>query len=113
MDEYVTKAEHLEFSKRVEDHNRRTDARIGELEEGQKKQMDILIAINNLTHNTKQMAETQVRQEKKIDGISERIEKVENRPMETWWSMKSAIIGAVGTAIGSGLIFMLIEALGR
>lgn len=111
MEDYVTHAEHEEFAKRIEEHNRRSDARISELEDGQKKQTDILISLNSLTSATKQIAENQQRQERKIDGITARIEVVEQQPVKTWWSFKSAVVGALGAAMGSGLIYMLIQAL--
>lgn len=109
--DYLTKAEHDEFARRIDEHNRRTDARISDLEGLQKQQTDILLSINDLTNATKLIAQNQSRQEEKIDGISKRIDDIEKEPVKTWWSFKSALIGALGSAIGAGIIALLINVL--
>lgn len=94
MDTSITRAEHLEFAKRMEDEHKRVNKRIELLEEQTKQITDIAISVRELAQGIKQMAETQKEQ-------GEKLEKLESRDGEMWRKVMGYIITAIiGIVIG-------------
>lgn len=90
----VTKAEHKEFVKRMEDEHERQNARLRLLEEQTKQFTDIALSVRELAISIKQMAETQKEQ-------GERLEKLEGQDGEMWRKVTGYIITAIiGIVIG-------------
>lgn len=89
MDE-ITRAEHEEFSKRVDEHLTRVDARLGDAEAQIKLLKDQNVTLGKLATNMESMCEEQKKQGK-------RLERLENRDGEKWRNA----VGYVCTAIVS------------
>ena len=94
MDSPITRAEHEEFRRRMEEEHNRQNSRIKLLEEQTKQVTDIAISVRELALSVKQMAETQKEQ-------SEKLEKLEERDGEMWRKVVGYIVTAiVGIFIG-------------
>ena len=108
MDTPISRAEHEEFRKRIEEWEHRQDRRIELLEESVKAIQDLTISVHTLAHDMKQMLEEQKNQGKRLD-------KLEQEPADAWKRVKTTIITAilstVAGGLATGLIFMLAHAL--
>jgi len=94
MDDTITRAEHLEFAKRLEDEHRRINKRMELLEEQTRQITDIAISVRELAVSVKQMAEEQKAQCTKL-------EKLEDRDGEQWRRVIGYVITVVvGIVIG-------------
>lgn len=94
MDSPITRAEHEEFRRRMEEEHNRQNSRIKLLEEQTKQVTDIAISVRELALSVKQMAETQREQ-------GEKLEKLEERDGEMWRKVVGYIVTAiVGIVIG-------------
>lgn len=90
----ITRAEHEEFSKRIDAENERQNQRLKLLEEQTKRVTDIAISIRELAQSVKQMAETQKEQ-------GEKLEKLESMDGEKWRTVVGYVITAViGIVVG-------------
>lgn len=103
MDNPITRAEHEEFRRRMEEENKRQDKRISLLEASTEKLHSLNTSIEKLAANMESMLKEQLRQGK-------RLEVLENRDGEMWRKVVSHIItvsiglivGYVFTRIGIG-----------
>lgn len=94
MDSPITRAEHEEFRRRMEEEHNRQNSRLKLLEEQTKQVTDIAISVRELALSVKQMAETQREQ-------GEKLEKLEERDGEMWRKVVGYIVTAiVGIVIG-------------
>lgn len=94
MDSPISRAEHEEFRRRIEEEHNRQNSRIKLLEEQTKTITDLAISVKELAMSVKQMAETQ-----KEHG--EKLEKLEERDGEMWRKVVGYIVTAVvGIIIG-------------
>lgn len=94
MDSPITRAEHEEFRRRMEEEHNRQNKRIELLEERTEQFTNIAISVKELALSIKQMAETQREQ-------GEKLEKLESRDGEMWRKVTGYIITAVvGIVIG-------------
>ena len=94
MDTPITRAEHEEFRRRLEEERRRQDKRIELLEEGQQKHTTLLTSIEKLAVNMESM-------QKELTKQGQRLEALENRDGEKWRKFVGYIISAaVGIAVG-------------
>lgn len=98
--EYITREEHEEFAKRMEEEHARQNRRISEVEKVAIQLNTMSLSIEKLAMNMEFMAKEQQAQGK-------RLEKLESVPQKNWEKFKFAIIGAVGTAIGAGMAAMV------
>mgnify|MGYP004622567981 FL=1 len=95
--DYITRQEHAEFVKRMEEADRRQDARIKALEDLTKQVSSLTISINKMTINIEGMVT-----EMKVQG--ERLDKLEGRDGEKWRTVSSYILTLiVGAAVAWGL----------
>lgn len=95
MDSPITRAEHEEFRRRMEEEHNRQNKRIELLEERTEQFTNIAISVKELALSIKQMAETQREQ-------GEKLEKLESRDGEMWRKVTGYIITAIiGIVIGS------------
>lgn len=97
MDEYISREEHNEFAKRMEDEHTRQNKRITLLEEKTEENNKLLLAIERLTSSIKNMQE-------ELKNQGDRLNILESRDGEMWRKVMSHVIT---TAIGIlvGLIF--------
>ncbi len=94
MDTPITRAEHEEFRKRIEEENKRQDRRIEDLEENAKQITAIVSSIEKLAVNMENMAKEQEKQGK-------RLETLEGQDGDKWKTLvKCCITGVVTFVIG-------------
>lgn len=94
MDQPISRAEHEEFAKRMEDEHKRINHRVADLE-GEVRQIGELTAsVEKLAQSVQQMAKSQGRQE-------ERLEELEGRDGEMWRKVTGYVVTTVaGIVVG-------------
>ena len=94
MDTPFTRAEHLEFVRRMEDEHKRQNHRLNELEERFEKLDSLTSSVASLAESVKRMADEQQRQGK-------RLETLEGRDGEMWRKVVGyAATAAIGILMG-------------
>lgn len=94
MEDIITRAEHEEFSKRLEEWDKRQDRRIELLEESVRDMSALTTSVEKLATNIEGMVKEQEKQGK-------RLEVLESRDGEMWRKVAGYIITAVvGIIIG-------------
>ena len=94
MESFVTREEHEEFRRRIDDENGRQNKRIELLEENNKRMETLNISIEKLAVNMESMLKEQLLQGK-------RLEILESRDGEMWRKIVSYILTAIiGVVIG-------------
>ena len=90
----ITRAEHEEFCKRLEEEDRRQNKRLEVLEEQTKQFTDLVLSVRELAQSVKQLAETQ-----KVQG--EKLDELESRDGEMWRRVSGYVITSIiGLVIG-------------
>lgn len=102
MEEGISRAEHSEFCKRIEEENNRQNHRISILEESVRQIGNLTVSVEKLATSMENMVKEQEKQGK-------RLEKLENVPVKNWNTIKVAILSAVGTAIGAAIIAAIVH----
>ncbi len=94
MDAPITRAEHEEFRRRMEDEHARQDERIAILEENARQMTSLTTSVAELAQSLKSMVKEQERQ-------GRRLETLENRDGEKWRKVVGyAVTAAVGILVG-------------
>ena len=94
MDNPISRAEHEEFAKRLEEENRRQDKRISLLEDSIRQTNALTASVERLATNMENMAKEQEKQGK-------RLETLEGRDGEMWRKIVGYCITAIiGIVIG-------------
>lgn len=94
MDSALTRAEHNEFAKRMEDEHTRQNKRISELEKAFEQNNKLLVSVEKLAISMETMQKEQVDQ-------GDRLEKLEARDGEHWRKLIGYVIsGIVGIVVG-------------
>lgn len=92
--EYLTKAVHEEFARRVDEENDRQNARLSALEKGLLEVSKITVQIERLTANIETMTG-------EIKKQSARLDDIEAKPAKRWDTLIGAVLtGIVGVLIG-------------
>ena len=92
--EYVTRAEHEEFRKRLDAENNRQNRRIELLEKNGQQIQTLVTSVEKLALNMENMLKEQERQ-------GERLEVLENRDGEMWRKVTGYVVTAViGIVLG-------------
>ena len=90
MDEFVTKAVHDEFAKRIDEENTRQNHRISILETGQAQ-------INELVSSVKVLAVNMETMSKELSKQGDRLAEIEGKPAKRWETIIACILtGIVG-----------------
>lgn len=97
MDTPISRAEHEEFRRRMDEENARQDKRISLLEENAKQIGSLTISVEKLAQSIELMVKEQEKQGK-------RLEVIENRDGEMWRKVVGYIITAV-VGIVLGFVF--------
>lgn len=97
MENWIARAEHEEFAKRIDAENTRQNRRIEALEQSVDRFGRIASSVERLATNMEGMLREQERQ-------GERLDKLEGKPGENWNVMVKSILTAIGSAIGGGLV---------
>lgn len=95
--DYITRVEHEEFVKRMEDEHNRQNHRISEIEENFRQIQALTLSIEKMALNVENMA-------KELKRQGDHIEKLEEAPGHNWNKLKDGIIGAIAAAIGGAVV---------
>lgn len=101
MDDFLTRVEHEEFRKRLEDENNRQNHRIGKLEE-------VTQAIYDLAKTVEKLAANISYQAKEIEKQGTRLETLEARDGKMW----RKVVGYCATAVVGGVITYVLTHIG-
>lgn len=94
MDTPITRAEHEEFRRRLEEENKRQDKRIELLEENTKQIGSLTVSVEKLAQSIESMVKEQEQQGK-------RLEILEGRDGEMWRKVTGYIVTAIiGIVVG-------------
>ena len=94
MDTPITRAEHEEFSRRIEDWERRQDKRLELLEENVREIGALTTSVEKLAQSVESMVKEQEKQGRRLDEM-------EGRDGEMWRKVVGYIItAAVGILVG-------------
>ena len=100
--DYITRVEHDEFAKRMEDEHNRQNHRISEIEENFRQIQALTLSIEKMALNVENMA-------KELKRQGDHIEKLEEAPGRNWNKLKDGILGAIAAAIGGGLVLAVVN----
>ena len=98
MDEFVTKAVHEEFAKRIDEENTRQNHRISILETGQAQ-------INELVSSVKVLAVNMETMSKELSKQGDKLAEIEGKPAKRW----DTIIACILTGIVGFLLNMILS----
>lgn len=94
MENPITRAEHEEFRRRLEEENKRQDARIGILEESVQQIGALATSVEKLALSMQSMLKEQEKQGKRLEAL-------EGRDGEKWRKVMGYIVTAiVGVVLG-------------
>lgn len=104
--EYISRQEHEEFCRRMEDEHHRQNRRLGLLEEEVRQISSIALSVEKLATNMEGMLKEQERQ-------GERLDKLEKEPGDTWQHIKAkaldTAVGLIAGAVVTGLAVMAVQ----
>ena len=94
MDTPITRAEHEECRRRMEDENKRQDARLAALEDSVKEIQSLANSVASLAGSMERMTKEQEKQGKRLESL-------EQRDGEMWRKVVGyAVTAAVGIVLG-------------
>ncbi len=100
MDSPISRAEHEEFARRMDDQERRQDKRL-ELLEGVVREIgDLTLSVHTLAKSMESMVKEQEQQGKRLQAL-------ESRDGEKW----RKLMGYIATALTSGAVTLLLSRL--
>ena len=106
MESCITRAEHEEFRKRMEQEDHRQNKRIDLLEESVRQTSAIATSVERLATNMEGMLKEQERQ-------GERLDTLEKEPGDTWQRIKvkaiDTAVGLIAGAIITGIVLMIAQ----
>lgn len=102
--EYIGRGEHEEFAKRMEEEHTRQNKRISAMERALEQYNKIAISVEKMAINMELMLKEQKKQ-------GEELEELKNAPVKKWNTLTTAILSAIGGAIGTGLIAVVINSM--
>lgn len=91
MEDFVTKAVHEEFARRMEEEDRRQNKRIEIIEEKQGQISDLVASVKVLAANVENIA-------KEINEQGIRLKEIEGKPGKRWEQLLGYVISALVTA---------------
>ena len=97
MDEFVTKAVHDEFARRIDEENDRQNKRLSLLEAGQTQINELVSTVKVLGVNMENMAKEQAKK-------GEKLEEIEGKPGKRWDTLIACIITCVATFVISYIL---------
>ena len=95
--DYISRAEHNEYVKRMEDEHKRINKRLEKCEKISDQMQQMNSNISELATNMKHLLDEQIEQRKRLDRI-------EDEPKNAWASIKKGLFNAIGATIGGALI---------
>lgn len=97
MDDAISRAEHNEFMKRIEEENYRQNKRLDALEKSIESFGRIAGSVDRLAGNMQNMTDELARQ-----GV--RIEQIERRPGDNWNTIIKSVLTGIGSSIAAASI---------
>lgn len=91
MEDYVTRAVHEEFAKRIEDENKRQNTRIDIIEGKQAQISELVVSVKVLAANVENIA-------REINEQGTRLKEIEGKPAKRWEQLVGYVISALVTA---------------
>lgn len=88
MDDFVTRAVHEEFAKRIDEENDRQNHRISILETGQAQIADLVASVKVLAVNMETMS-------KELSKQGDRLAEIEGKPAKRWETVVACIITGI------------------
>ena len=101
MDTPITRAEHEEFRRRLEEENERQDKRLELLEESVREIGALTTSVEKLAQSVESMVKEQERQGKRLEAL-------ENRDGENW----RKLMGYIAAALASGVVGFFLARIG-
>lgn len=98
----ITRAEHEEFRRRIEDEEHRQNKRLEELEANIRQIQALTLSVERMACSIQQMTEELKTQGRRLDGLEE-------VPAQDWKTLKVGIIGAAAAAIGAGMVTAILN----
>lgn len=99
MDDYISRQEHEEFRRRMEDEHHRINHRIGDLEETVREIGALTASVQKLALSVENMAKTQAKQ-------GEQLEELESRDGKMWRKVSGYVVTLL---IGAVLSFVMMQ----
>lgn len=92
MDGALTRAEHNEFAKRMEDEHSRQNKRISDLESAVEQNSKLIVSIEKIATNVENL-------QKQYVSLSDDVESIKNRDGDNWrkmlWFVGTTILGII------------------
>lgn len=99
--DFISRREHEEYVKRMEDEHKRISYRLQKCELITEQIQDMNTNISELATNMKYLLDEQLEQGKRLD-------KIEDEPKTAWNCIKKGLFNAIGAAVGGAIIAALL-----
>ena len=99
MEDVISRKEHEEFARRIEDEHKRVNHRLSDLEETVRQIGELTASVEKLALSVESMAKSQTKQE-------DRLEELESRDGKMWRKVSGYVLT---TVIGAILTFVLMQ----
>ena len=106
MDTPITRAEHEEFRRRIEEENKRQDKRLELLEQNTKQIGSLTVSVEKLAISIESMVKEQEQQ-------GQRLDKLEDAPAEKWKIVGKTILTSVISAVSGGIVVGIVAMLAQ
>lgn len=108
MEDMITRKEHEEFSRRIDDENTRQNRRIAMLEENVKEIHGLTVSVERMAVNMENMLAAIERQGTLIEKQNDRIDNIEREPAKDHKEIKMEIIKTIISAlVGAAVVAVL------
>lgn len=97
MESYITRGEHEEFVKRMDDEHRRINKHLSDHDDATKQLNNLVTAVGKMAVNMENMLN-------EIKSQGERLQRFEDEPRANAGTFKKSIINAIGASVGSALV---------
>lgn len=94
---YISRSEHTEFVKRMDDEHKRINHRVFELEKASTQMHQLITNVSKMTVSLENMCD-------EIKSQGNRLERLEQLPNKSWNTIKNGLYNAIGATIGGAII---------
>ncbi|MBQ6626372.1 MAG: hypothetical protein IIX27_03685 [Ruminococcus sp.] len=94
---YISRTEHNEYVRRMEDEHKRLNNRILMLEKTSAQMHELVKNVGIMATNMKHMAKLQ-------NDLNERLERLEQVPSNNFNVIKNSVFAAIGAALGGAIV---------
>ncbi len=94
---YISRREHDEFVRRMDDEHKRMNHRLVTLENGQKQMQELITNVGKMAVSIENMCG-------EIRSQGKRLERLEEIPNKSWNTIKNGLYNAIGATIGGAII---------